>query len=611
MADDVLSLLKVHDYFRDLDDAVLAEVMAAGDVRTYAAADVIHEPDDRVDYVGFVLRGRLKIVRVDAQGRESLFRTIDRGGQIGLMLGALQEPVPVRVIALEPSVLLEIDYERGMELTLRYPALRRLWLKTHAGTVRKQAFGTVAARAPMVLAVVHEDPATRPHAVRLFDRLRGLGEALAVLGDGRETAGLPGVRYRSLVEDGRPLDDDTVRRQVAEWHDANRIVFELAADGPVAERVMGLADRIVYVAPASAGDRAAARLTAWRLGDRGWREKLNVAWVLDGGRTVAPVAPGLRDQPLRREFLLGDPPAGPRWGPALGGGLERLVHDLRDVRIGVALGGGAARGMSHLGVLRALDEAGIVVDMVAGTSAGAMSGVVYASGIEPMYGADCFARDLRPSWPFRRMPGGDHWYLLYKYRRGRFDPMLREYLHDWRLEQLAVPCLTVTVDLVQGTSVVRDHGDATHAILESINLPVLSLPIRREGKALVDGGLVNNIPADVLVARGCNFVIAVSVTAKMEHRFGGMTPDVPTARRKPSTLQTILRSLQVQNHSLNAIGVRPADVIIAPDVTGFDLTAFVRAKELAAIGEETTRGQVGDIRRLLHRLDPNLFPPAG
>ena len=135
---------------------------------------------------------------------------------------------------------------------------------------------------------------------------------------------------------------------------------------------------------------------------------------------------------------------------------------------------------------------------------------------------------------------------------------------------MPVPCLSVTVDLVSGNSVVRERGDAVHAVLESINLPVLSVPIVRDGQALIDGGLVNNIPADVLVSMGCNFVIAVSVTAKMEKEFCDITPDRTTApRKKPGIVQTLLRSLLVQNHSLNAIGVQPADVVIEPDVTGF------------------------------------------
>jgi NTE family protein len=276
----------------------------------------------------------------------------------------------------------------------------------------------------------------------------------------------------------------------------------------------------------------------------------------------------------------------------------------------VALGGGAARGLSHLGVLKVLERNGIVVDMIAGTSAGAMTGILYSAGLDPDYNADAFAADLLPSWFFRHLPQGNYWYLIHKYRRGKFDPMLRKYLNDWSLEQLAVPCLSVTVDLVSGNSVVRQRGDAVHAILESINLPVLSVPIVRDGQALIDGGLVNNIPADVLVSMGCNFVIAISVTAKLETRFCDIKPGHPIlSRNSPGIGPTILRSLLVQNHNLNAFGVQPADVVIEPDVTGVDSAEFMRAKELAAIGEAAALEQVPKLHRLLNRLDPQLFKP--
>jgi predicted acylesterase/phospholipase RssA len=275
----------------------------------------------------------------------------------------------------------------------------------------------------------------------------------------------------------------------------------------------------------------------------------------------------------------------------------------------VALGGGAARGMAHLGVLKALEQHGIVVDMIAGTSAGAMTGTLYAAGLDPDYTVGRFCHDLAPPWLFRRMPRGKHWYLLYNYRRGRFDGMLRRYLSDWILEQLPIPAHAVTVDLVRGQAIVRSQGDAVDAILESINLPVLSNPIFRQGQALVDGGLVNNIPANVLVSMGCKFVIAVSVTAKLEHEFAGNRPDTPTSKmRRASTLQTIMRTFLVQSVNLNAVGVSPADVVIEPDVTGFDLTDFTRTDELAAIGEQTTLQAVPKIKQLLEQFDKHLLP---
>ncbi len=264
--------------------------------------------------------------------------------------------------------------------------------------------------------------------------------------------------------------------------------------------------------------------------------------------------------------------------------------------------------MAHLGVLKVLEQNGIVVDMIAGTSAGAMTGTLVAAGLDSDFLSRTFAADLRPSWLFRRLPHGDQWYLLYKYRRGLFEPMLRKYLSDWQLEQLPIPMLSVSVDLVSGEAVVRDRGDAVHSILESINLPVLSAPICRDGRVHVDGGLVDNVPADVLVSKGCNFVIAVSVTAKMEQRFGNNHPGMATNEMKsPSTLQTLLRTQLVQSMNMNSIGVQPADVVIEPDVTAFELTEFTRAEELAAIGAQTTLEAIPRIKELLEQFDGQLF----
>jgi NTE family protein len=612
MSDDFVALLKVHEYFQGVSDETLQEVMRWARVAHYPAGTVVHEADVVLTTVGFILRGRLKAVRVDARGTESLFRMIERGGQFGLMVGALAEPVPVRVVALEATTVLTLDYEQAMELTFSQPDLRRLWLKTYAASLRKLFFGAALKRSPMMLALIHDSPATRQAAERVIERLRDVGELLAVFSDSDQFRGSPNVRFRPLRADGRDLRVEEIRDQVARWQDATRIVFD-AHSYLTPERtaqLMELVDRAVYFVPTGAADTAVRRLQALDVPARGWRDKISIAWLLEGDSSVVPVVPNLRDLACRDFKVAEKPPTFPR-GRALANGLERLVHDLRGVRVGVALGGGAARGMSHLGVLKALEQSGIVVDMIAGTSAGALTGIVYASGLDCDYGANQFSTDLRPSWLFRHLPRGSHWSLLYKYRRGHFDPMLRKYLHDWKLEQLAIPCLSVTVDLVSGNSVVRERGDAAHAILESINLPVLSVPIVRNGQALIDGGLVNNIPADVLVSLGCNFVIAVSVTAKMETTFCDISLEKPTpTANKPGILPTLLRSLLVQNHSLNALGVQPADVVIEPDVTGYDLTEFMRAKDLAAIGEAATLEQIPKIKRLLARLDPQLFSPT-
>lgn len=113
----------------------------------------------------------------------------------------------------------------------------------------------------------------------------------------------------------------------------------------------------------------------------------------------------------------------------------------------------------------------------------------------------------------------------------------------------------------------------------------------------------------MLTRKGCNFVIAVSVTAKMELEFAKNRPDTPSHKmRSPSTIETLLRSYLVQNNCINSLGVQAADYVIEPDVTQFQLTEFTRTDELAAVGEQTAKEAIPEIRRLLHRLDSQLFP---
>jgi signal-transduction protein with cAMP-binding, CBS, and nucleotidyltransferase domain len=99
VTDDIIALLKVHEYFRGMPDEVLHDVLRLARVTYHAAGDVVHEANALVTTVGFVLRGKLKAVRVDDRGKETLFRMVERGGQFGMMVGAVSEPVPIRVIA--------------------------------------------------------------------------------------------------------------------------------------------------------------------------------------------------------------------------------------------------------------------------------------------------------------------------------------------------------------------------------------------------------------------------------------------------------------------------------------------------------------------------------
>ena len=609
MDDDVIDLLKAHEYFRGISDAILGEIASFAKITNYDAAAVIHQLNDPLTSICFVLRGRLKAVRVDSRGDEQLFQIFERGEQYGMMLGGLGESIPVRIFALEPSTILSLDHEKAMELMLLHPDLRRQWLQSYARSLRRRFLEPAAAQAPKLLAMLHQSPATRNLAQKIIGRLQGLGEAVSVLSDAESWRSIPNVRFRSLLDGNRLIEVAEIRRQIAEWNQAKRIVVDITAaqnlDWAVLLRPADCA--LVFIRPREISS-AIERLRALDLASQGWRDKIAIVWLLEEGSSVAPVVPELHDF-ASREFKICESPLPHPWGKVHSASMERLIHYLRGVRVGVALGGGAARGMAHLGVLHALDQNGIVVDVIAGTSVGAMTGVLYSAGLDCDYLSSAVRG--RSETPVD-LPSASQRRLLV--------PPVQIPPRPVRSDAAKIPA-RLEVGATGGTVSRRYRrsgewgggGSRTgetpcNAILESINLPMLSAPICRNGQALIDGGLVNNIPADVLTAQGCNFVIAVSVTVKIARQFGANKPETPTlSMRIPSSLQTLLRTLEVQNVSLNAIGVQPAEVVIAPEVVDFDLSEFMRAKELFAVGEQAALVQIPRIRQLLARLDPALF----
>ena len=611
MTDEKLLLFKVHPCSNGLGDDALNEIVRHLELVRLEPGDCLHRANKKVTSIYLVIHGRLKLSIVDIFGNVIHEGFQVSGGQFGGMAVALSEPAPVNVVAVDPTTLLGLDYKTGLELARKHERLRSNFSTLIADTTKNIMIRDRRIPRALIVAMFHATPETRQMTRRVIRRLQELGENPCVFTDDGNWVPMDGVDTHVSVDGKFQLSDNEIRHQINAWSASDRIIFDLGMDydpnriGDLVE----VASQLFWCVTETSWEASVPKIQAVNQRAESWKDKNYAVWFLDGNQMTAPVAPELREL-VRGDFKLSfNSPAHSRKNLLLIDGFERVIHQLRGVRIGVALGGGGARGMAHLGVLKALADNGIPVDIVAGTSAGAMTGILYAAGFNPDYLVDSFIKDLTPNWFFRMLPGGDQWYLLYKYRSGRFDPMLRKYLHDLLLEQLPMRMSAITVDLIGAQAVIRESGDAVHAITESINLPVLSQPINRDGMALIDGGLVNNIPADILVSKGCNFVIAVSVTSKIKHEFARNHPGTPTKQMKSaSILQTVLRSSLVQNVSVNAIGIQPADFVIELDVSEFETTDFVLTDQMAAIGEKTTRDLMPHIKELLSHLDKELFP---
>jgi NTE family protein len=611
MTEEKFIRLKRHPCSNGLSDDEIKTIADATELVRAEQGEYVHRANQTVTAIYLVVQGRMRATIQDSDGAETEVRTLRRGTQFGILSGARIEPIPVNVIAIEPSTMLRLDYQKMLGFAAQIPAFQLNLFRLVGDEIKRQLSIDRIQERPAVVTVVHLTPHSRRLTPMLIRRLQQLGERPCVTTDDPDWQPMQDTPTRELIENGRVISREQGAQQLKQWAEYGRVFIDCSSDleHEDLQRAISFGDRILWCVRPQDWDAASRKMKASHANVPAWREKTDLIWVLDQDQPTAPYVPEL-SKLVDRDVKLSFSAPSENQNRLLASGVERIVHRLRGVQIGLALGGGAARGMAHLGVLKLLEENGIVVDMIAGTSVGAMTGVLYSTGLGSDFLVDSFATDLRPSWIFRQINHGGYWYLLYKYRRNKFDPMLRKYVNDSRLEQAQVPMFTVTVDLVSGEPKVREHGEAVGSVLESINLPGLSSPIVQGGQALVDGGLVNNVPADVLVNKGCNFVIAVSVTAKLEQEFANIRRDSARQKRKsPSTLQTIMRGYLVQNKNMNSVGVHPADFVIEPDATQFDLSEFARAAELAAEGEKVTIEAIPKIKQLLGQLDPQLFAP--
>lgn len=177
-------------------------------------------------------------------------------------------------------------------------------------------------------------------------------------------------------------------------------------------------------------------------------------------------------------------------------------------KVGLALGGGGARGWAHIGVIRALQDAGVEVSCVAGTSMGALVGAAFAAG--QLDALEESAR--RIDWKEVLY----HFFEVTLPRSGLIDgrkvlSFVRRHVPPRRIEQLAMPFAAISTDIETGEEVILWEGDVLEAVRASISIPGIFTPTRRQGRVLVDGGLVNPVPVSAARALGADFIIAVDI----------------------------------------------------------------------------------------------------
>lgn len=273
--------------------------------------------------------------------------------------------------------------------------------------------------------------------------------------------------------------------------------------------------------------------------------------------------------------------------------LRKVIERHGRPRLGLALSGGAARGVAHVGVLKVFREAGVAVDCVAGTSAGALVAGAFAAGMS-VEELEEIGRNLR--WrDFGRMTLS----RLGVQSSARMEEYIRARFPVTRFEELRIPFAAVATDLTTGAAVVmRDEGDVAFAIRASCALPGWYVPVvDAQGRQLVDGGLVANLPTGAARALGAEVVVGVDVNYE-----GAKFMGPPR-----SAIGVLLQSIIVVQRTAVVHQRQSADVVISPEVGHIRWDEMTRADELMEAGAEAARKALPALRELL---EPQPQEPA-
>ena len=275
-------------------------------------------------------------------------------------------------------------------------------------------------------------------------------------------------------------------------------------------------------------------------------------------------------------------------------GVKRSAK-LRKRKIGLALGSGVARGLAHIGVLEVLERESIPIDMIAGTSMGAIVGAAYASGKSARQIRE-FALDL--GWK-KMVPLLD----LTAPRTGfiggrRIKKRLKEIIGEVSFADLAKPFACVTTDIVTGEEVVFRDGLVLDAVIVSISLPIIFRATKWQGRYLVDGSLVTPVPVRILKEMGADFIIAVNVLHHLSEKTHLHPGDVREIK-EPNIFNIMTQIVNILASRLVASSMNGADVVIEPNMAGIGLADFGKAEECIRRGELAAQESIPEIKKAM------------
>lgn len=575
-----------------LPEEAQADLLAATESRQYSAGEPIIKIGEPGDEIFFIVSGRVRVfagTSDDAAERTlALLGPGQHFGEAAVITGGRRTASVTALTFVDCLVLNGSGYR---QVTARHPQL----LENLARSLRRVFEQDVEGRALRnrrrlhSVAVITDSPAGRATAAGLADLIRRRGDELCEMqctSRAPDAEAGPGAALATVAA-------EDLRYEIASRFDGDNVVL-VHADLDSAAAAIRECDRVVL---AWESERELPRPLLDLLASHRPQRRTIIAWLHPANalRTAREVPEGGRGIAVcYRDGRGGALPAID--APSL----VRLDRALRGIRVGLALGGGGARGLAHIGILEVFERAGLAFDVIAGTSAGAIVAAAVAFGLSPAETRNFFASEMMPPAWMARTALGRRLFLMRTFRGRRIEGILRSIGGRVTFEQLRMPLFITTVDLVTGQQRVRCSGDVVQAILQSINHPAFGSPILEGGEALVDGGVLINVPASVLRSERCERVISIDVGSALSTEFGY---DAQGNVLRPSYLSTLLRTMDVGRRHATDLHRDESDLLLVPDLGNYKLEDFHALDGLVDAGRAAGEKALAQVEKIFAEIE--------
>jgi NTE family protein len=537
-------------FFAELEDHVIDAISRRLQREHYHKGAIVFAEDEPGDCMYIIESGQVKIVS-DKTGREKIYNYLGPGnffGEMALLLGEKRSATVRVVIDADLLVLRQHDLE---ELLQQHPAIalmmtrelgRRLG-RSQQSPILREEFNIVAAMGRAAPTLARHLAQVTGEEVCLFD-LGGLANVTL----NQHTLNQANV----VLVRGQLTDTENLASELSRLVDQFYWVLLCVApyETPLTLKAMELADISVQV-----GD----------------------------------------EEP---EWLKSIAPKGLWHANSNDKSIQRLARRIAQRVVGIALSSGNARGMAHIGVLRVLEQEGIPIDMIAGTSAGAVFGSLYAAGL-PFDQIVAFAEDVQNKYNF--ISGFRFWDFRIPPRTGIIKGNMvlnhfRKTLSNKTFDDLTIPMYIIACDLISGEEIVFDRGPVADAVRASMSVIGVLEPAPVAGRFLIDGGSVNPVPTQLLADRGANIILASSVIPSLEDRLHRR--ELKREGKIPNAIGIIMGAMEIMESEIIRTRMGPVDVLISPNIARYGTFEYDKAREFIQRGEEAARAQLPTIRQL-------------